>query len=161
MTSYRPFDLISDLAPSPLSDPYRIFRTPEGGARSAAQACVRTPTRSGGCGVVPEMGNRLTLNRVWGPRAQGEDGGEPSQSHSGHVSAALGMLAMVGCCGLLLLLVAAGGLASVSVITARYTLLYASAAIAVLLLVAVGIAVRSSRSRKKSRQTKTKGDACC
>jgi hypothetical protein len=73
----------------------------------------------------------------------------------------LGILGVLVCCGLPFLLIAAGGLASLSVITRQGALLFAGAAIAVVALIAVvGIAVRG-RNRNLNRQTKTSGDACC
>ncbi len=66
------------------------------------------------------------------------------------------MLAIVVCCGLPFLPIAAGGLASLSVITGRYALLFANAAVVVVLLAVVGIAIRN-RSRNRSRQAKTNG----
>jgi hypothetical protein len=69
---------------------------------------------------------------------------------------------MLACCGLPFLIIAAGGLASLSAITGRYALLFAGAATVVVLLVVAGIAVRArSRSRNRAQQTKSNGEACC
>ena len=91
-----------------------------------------------------------------------EDGGG-AESRSSPVALLVAMLAMVVCCGLPFLIVAAGGLAPLSVITGRYAMPFASAALVVALLVIVGIAVRSMGrgSRSRRQQTETSGEACC
>ncbi len=83
-------------------------------------------------------------------------GGKSSQPQ---VSTVFAVLVLLVCCGLPFLIITGGGLASLSLITGRYRLLFAGAAIAVLLLAVVGIALRSGRNKNSSRKTKTNREA--
>ena len=68
---------------------------------------------------------------------------------------------MVACCGLPFMIIAASGLASLSVISGRYSLLFTSAAIVVVLLVVIGVLARTrSRNRTRARQPKANLEAC-
>ncbi len=93
-----------------------------------------------------------------------EDGGGITESRSTPVAWAFALVAMVACCGVPILIVAAGGLASISVVAGRYWLLFAGAAALVVTVAAVGIALRvSSRGRSRNPQKKNgeREDDCC
>ena len=84
-----------------------------------------------------------------------DEGGGIPESRSTPVAWVFALVAMVACCGLPILIVAAGGLASISVVAGRYWLLFAGAAALVVAVAAVGIALRvSSRGRSGNQQNR-------
>ncbi|MDG6926535.1 MAG: hypothetical protein JRN09_08270 [Nitrososphaerota archaeon] len=91
-----------------------------------------------------------------------EEGGGRQEPRSTPVAFLFAILAIVACCGVPVLIVAAGGLASLSVVAGRYELLFAGAAVLVITVVAIGIASRI-RGRGRSPQRKPGGedDDCC
>ncbi len=67
------------------------------------------------------------------------------------------LLAAVACCGLPVLIVIAGGFASISVVAGRYELFTAGAAVSTAIVAVTGIALRV-RKRSKSPQVEPVGD---
>ena len=92
-------------------------------------------------------------------RQEGE--GEQSHPRASPVLAVLGVLALVVCCGLPFLIIAAGGLASLSLITGRYALPFAGGAIVVSLVIVVGIAIRTRNKREENIRKTNNEEACC
>lgn len=93
-------------------------------------------------------------------RQQEEVGEEPSHSRASPVLSLLGVLALVVCCALPFLVIAAGGLSLSLIFGSETFIVMAAAIVVVLLLVVIGAVVRS-KSRNKSRQTKTNRETCC
>jgi len=68
-------------------------------------------------------------------------------------------LAMLVCCGLPFLLLAAGSLTFLSALAEKESFVLTGLVVVAILLV-LGIAIRK-RNRKKNRNVKVSGDACC
>ena len=88
-----------------------------------------------------------------------EDGEGIPESRSTPVAWGFALVAMVACCGLPILIIAAGGLAGGTVVAGRYWLLFAGAAALVVTVAVVGIALRV-RSRGRSRSPQEKNGEC-